>query len=85
MKQQLLEKLQECLEITNGIAPGKFASLRGVELLTLKEFIDKYHEGNQSAYAVANNKARQQVGQQLEADFIVVDGDLYRLAKKALK
>ena len=44
---------------------------------TLREYIDKFYEGSQLAFAVAQGVKRQQVTQWLDKNFIVVDKKMY--------
>lgn len=45
--------------------------------LSLKEYINKYYAGSQSAFAIACNKKPQQITQWINKDFIVIDNSLY--------
>ena len=85
-KQYLIDTLKEASRIVDRIDNDSFSELRDSEIMTLKEWINREHNGNQSNYAVENEVYKQQVGHQLKSEsFIVVNGDLYRRAKQGIK
>jgi len=45
--------------------------------MTIRKYIDKYFDGNQSAFAAAQGVKKQQVTQWIAKGFIVVDDVLY--------
>ena len=85
-KQYLIDTLKEAARIVDRIDNDSFAEMRDAEVMTLKEWIEREHKGNQSRYAAENEVYKQQVGHQLKSEsFIVVNGDLYRRAKQGIK
>lgn len=58
---------------------------------TMREFIDSNHNGRKTNFARANGKSKQNVNELLlptksnATKFIIVDGDMYRLAIEGVK
>ncbi len=48
-----------------------------LKAMPLKNYIDKNYDGNQSAFARAVGRSRQQVQQWIDGNYIVIDGKLY--------
>lgn len=48
-----------------------------MQALTLKQYIDEHHNGNQARFAAANNVKPPQVTQWIDKEFIVVGNELY--------
>lgn len=54
-------------------------------LMTVKEYIDTYYNGNQSAFARVQGAKRQQVARWIEREFLVINGQLYSSRRKLIK
>jgi len=57
----------------------------GAEILSLTEYIDKYHNGRQIQFAKANGVEKSQVTQWVKKNFIVINGELYSIRRKLKK
>jgi hypothetical protein len=85
-KQSLLDTLKKAILIVDRIDNESFAEMRDAEVMTLKEWVEREHKGNQSRYAAENEVHKQQVSHQLKSGaFIVVNGDLYRKSIQGIK
>ena len=57
----------------------------GNEVLTLREFIDKYFDGSLKTFAETQGVQPPQVTQWINKNFIVVDGKMYSQRRELLR